>query len=192
MDKDTIVINSDEALETIIISLNPMQVLKDEKILQNNENIEANYGNASGDSTDNIEEKDINFFEHLSQYRSEIGDMGEQYVLNTEKEKLKNTIYINKIKHISKIDNSAGYDILSYETDGTEIYIEVKTTDKKYDTFYITQNELAKANLLKSIGKRYLIYRVYNILTSPTYTVIADITKEFELEPIVWKVSKID
>ena len=46
----------------------------------------------------------------------------------------------------SEVDNSLGYDILSYEDDVTPRYIEVKTTEQKNDngelSFFISQNEL--------------------------------------------------
>ena len=54
----------------------------------------------------------------------------------------------------SEVDDSLGYDILSYEEDGTPRYIEVKTTEHRSDNgelyFFISQNELEKAKTLKN------------------------------------------
>ena len=82
-------------------------------------------------------------------------------VLEHEKKKL-NTLGIHKnIEHVSKLSNdSAGYDIKSYDANGEEIHIEVKTTKGGINTpFYLTATELdhCKKNL-----DRYKLYRVYN------------------------------
>jgi hypothetical protein len=56
--------------------------------------------------------------------------------------------------------DGAGYDILSYDVDGAEILIEVKTTtlkDKKTD-FIITANELECA---RQNREKYKIYRIF-------------------------------
>lgn len=136
------------------------------------------------------ENKDEEFYVHLRAYQAEIGIMGEEFIIAGEKKKLQHTDYHNKIRHVSKTNDAAGYDILSYEVDGTELYIEVKTTDKNHDFFYLTQNELITALELKKIGKKYLIYRVVNIMTEPSYSVIEDISVGFTIEPLVWKVTK--
>lgn len=133
--------------------------------------------------------KIVSYFRYLQRFQSEIGEKGEQYILDVERRKLKNTDYKDKVEQISKKDNSAGYDILSFEENGTELYIEVKTTDNNDDIFFITQNELKKAENLKDEGKRYLIYRVVNILSSPSFYIIENLSK-YTLEPIVWKAVK--
>ena len=57
---------------------------------------------------------------------------------------------IDKIKHVSKTNDLAGYDILSFNDDGSERYIEVKTTKGgKRTEFYLTANELAYSKLMK-------------------------------------------
>ena len=52
------------------------------------------------------------------------------------------------MKQISKEDSSAGYDILSYEIDGTPKFIEVKSTISENPSqmrFFISENEVSKA-----------------------------------------------
>ena len=69
-------------------------------------------------------------------------------IIELEKEE---TIWRKKACHLPKKlstcqktwGDGAGYDILSYDVDGAEIYIEVKTTLKdKNAGFIITDNEL--------------------------------------------------
>lgn len=90
-----------------------------------------------------------------------VGTNGENYVLNYERERLKNTGFEDKIKYVAENDDGAGYDILSFEKDGTERYIEVKTTKnpKKDREFFFSPNELEFS--IKH-DKQYVIYRVYN------------------------------
>ena len=93
------------------------------------------------------------------------GEYGEQIVLKFEKEKLQKCNrqdLASKIKQVSKDDNSAGYDILSYDEEGNEIHIEVKSTEEKYSpetVFYISKGEKEKSETLEN----YYLYRVYDI-----------------------------
>ena len=81
-----------------------------------------------------------------------------------EEEKLKKIgreDLIEKIKWISKEDDGTGYDILSFDKNGKEIYIEVKTTEGKDDSiFYISANEI---NTMEKFKDSYFIYRVFNV-----------------------------
>lgn len=53
-----------------------------------------------------------------------------------------------------------GYDILSFDSEGEERYIEVKTTRKgKSLPFYLTANELRSS---REKDERFYIYRLYN------------------------------
>lgn len=184
---EVITISSESVLDTYIIGFGMLN--KASSGVTDGENESAKEGN-NAKSKHVSENRDGEFYAHLRTYQAEIGIKGEEFIIAKEKGKLLHTDYYNKIKHISKTDNSAGYDILSYEIDGTELYIEVKTTDKNHDFFYLTQNERARAVELKENGKKYLIYRVINIMSEPTYFVIEDISFGFIIEPLVWKVKK--
>lgn len=92
--------------------------------------------------------------------KKRIGDLGELLVLQYEQEKLK-SLGINKSPiHKSKTEGDGlGYDILSYDENGKEIYIEVKTTTKNYyESFFITINELTRS---QQNSENYYIYRLY-------------------------------
>ena len=94
----------------------------------------------------------------------DIGDKGELYIVDYEKERLQNlnkNELADKIKHVSTINDSAGYDILSYNEDGSERFIEVKTTKGPIGTdFYISPGELK----FSRENKNFYIYRVYEFV----------------------------
>lgn len=95
---------------------------------------------------------------------ADIGKIGEHLVFEFEKNKLLDLgkyELVSKIKHVSKINDSLGYDIASYDENDNQIFIEVKsTTGKMLSDIFITQNEL---NTMKQLGENYCLYRVYNI-----------------------------
>ena len=94
--------------------------------------------------------------------KKEIGIEGELFVLNYEKNKLKRKgqeALANKVKHLSIENDGYGFDILSFDENGNEKYIEVKTTVQDLNTiFYMSENEYKKAKEIKN----YFIYRVFN------------------------------
>lgn len=130
-------------------------------------------------------------YEKSMRRKQEIGNLGENIVYNEEIKKL---IKIgrkdlsDKVKFVSKENDRAGYDISSFDKDGNEIYIEVKSTvsNPKNINFIITQNEYQQS-LLKD---NYFIYLVYEVETN--YPKIHILKKEILLEeymkPILYRV----
>lgn len=107
--------------------------------------------------------KTVNYIQNNIENKR-IGDLGELWVIEYEKQKLiqaNKQKLAEKISHISKAKGDGlGYDILSYDLNGNKIFIEVKTTKKDVNTtFYITRNELERSRKEKDM---YLLYRVYN------------------------------
>jgi hypothetical protein len=95
--------------------------------------------------------------------KKEIGLEGELFILNYERNKLQRKGQLElseKVKHISvEYGDGYGYDILSFDENGNEKYIEVKTTIQDLNTvFYVSDSEYKKASTLKN----YFIYRVFN------------------------------
>ena len=123
----------------------------------------------------------------------DIGDKGELYIVDYEKERLQNlnkNELADKIKHVSTINDSAGYDILSYNEDGSERFIEVKTTKGPIGTdFYISPGELK----FSRENKNFYIYRVYEFvpeaMTGKIYIKQGDVEENFNLTPLQYKVS---
>jgi hypothetical protein len=137
----------------------------------------------------------INYRE-LQEFQERIGKLGEAFVYEYECEKLIGSEYEGKVDNTKALDPSNGYDILSYDLDGTELYIEVKTSINNNSDFFITANELNTFKKMKQEGKKYLIYKVTNILSENKNDIriekIEDIfnSKEYELIEISYKVKK--
>ena len=103
-------------------------------------------------------------FEKENKKHRRLGERGEVIVLNAERDFLmeKDKALAKRIRQISKENTSAGYDILSFEEDGQNKYIEVKSTNNSPSStvnFQISSNEYEKAKELKN----YYIYIVFNV-----------------------------
>jgi hypothetical protein len=94
------------------------------------------------------------------------GDRGKLIVLALEKQRL---IRAGKLKlaervdHIADRDDGLGYDILSFDDDGTERTIEIKATTgpNLQNVFYISANELEKSAELPN----YHLHIVFSALS---------------------------
>lgn len=104
-------------------------------------------------------------FDERHEKNSKTGNRGEEIVLCNEKEfliKLGKMDLANRVKRISLEDTSAGYDILSFDKDGSEKLIEVKTTvlpKRKFFSFNISMNEKTFAEK----SNNYYIYLVFDV-----------------------------
>ncbi len=123
-----------------------------------------------------------------------IGDLGELLVLQYEKDKLKSLGIKKEPEHKSKSEGDGiGYDILSYDEKGGEIYIEVKTTTHNFDApFFITRNELEKSSL---DNEKFFLYRVYDYDDSDNsakyYKRRGDLT-DLCINPVLYRVTSAD
>lgn len=93
-----------------------------------------------------------------------LGLLGEKLVIRKEAEQLiaKGLPHLaDKIRHVSVIENDmAGYDVLSYNPDGSKRHIEVKTTRGGINAdFFLSANEISFAS---QNADSYHIYRVFN------------------------------
>jgi hypothetical protein len=104
---------------------------------------------------------------------AQIGLEGELYVLRKEQEKLQQ-LNINRQgypKHVALLSNQYGFDILSLDNDGNEIFIEVKTTTRKNNDplsrkFFISNYEI---RTFEENELQYKLYRVYDIENTPSF-----------------------
>lgn len=105
---------------------------------------------------------------------AQIGLEGELFILRQEENKLRkqNLPLNNKYpRHVALESDSFGYDILSLNEQGEEVFIEVKTTTcKKEDlgakSFFLSSHEFA---FYKHHKVQYKLYRVYDIENFPYY-----------------------
>lgn len=117
---------------------------------------------------------------------SRLGAAGEAFVLNYEKARLlhagKDSLS-DRIEHVSATEgDGAGYDIRSFNVDGTDRLIEAKTTRYGIDTpFFLTANELRVSDENRD---RYHLYRVFEFRETPKlFTLPGFIGEMARLEP---------
>lgn len=119
----------------------------------------------------------------------ELGDLGEELVLEYEKNKL-NEKGMNDFSDKVKIaKDGEGYDIFSFDKNGQEIYIEVKTTKGNEKTpFYLSLNE--KLFYQKNQDK-YIIYRLFNYNSEKDYAdffLVENLDEQLLFQPTQFKV----
>lgn len=130
-----------------------------------------------GPSLNKVKEKEptysplkINYLEREQTNRL-LGEAGEKLVLEYERWNLINSgkdKLSEEVQWVSKdIGDGAGFDILSKNLNGTDKYIEVKTTKLSKETpIYISKNEVSFATKMKS---SFLLYRVFNFDQAPQF-----------------------
>ena len=120
-----------------------------------------------------------------------IGYTGEKQVLEYERKRLSNHPDLQRrIKWQSQESDAIGYDILSYDKDGTERQIEVKSTNAQpSDKFHFVLTENERQHALKLTN--YWIYYVFSIDNQPTIYKIKNPFKDdlVQIEPIKYKVN---
>lgn len=104
----------------------------------------------------------INYLER-EQQNTQLGELGEKLVLSYERWLLQNLgkeKLADRIEWVSKENDGAGFDILSYNPDGTDKYIEVKTTKLGKETpFFFSKGEL---DFSKKSAGNYHLFRLFN------------------------------
>jgi len=114
-----------------------------------------------------------NYLEMEAQNHS-LGRAGELFVLKFEREHLisqhKHKL-AERVEHVSAtLGDHLGFDIRSFETDGEEKLIEVKTTRYGYLTrFFASANEV---DVSEKREKQYHLYRLFNFEKTPQFFVL--------------------
>jgi len=89
-----------------------------------------------------------------------LGDEGEKLVILHEQKKLHDAGLHEKAEQVHKKLDGEGYDILSFDENGNEIHIEVKTTSRNLDEpFYMSLNEVS---FFKDFPENYYLYRLFD------------------------------
>lgn len=122
-----------------------------------------------------------------------IGLKGERYVEGEERERLRDAGLMDlaaKVRLVS-IDPSLGYDVLSFQLEGKEMHIEVKTTTRSKASdigFFLSDYEKGIADA----DPNWRIYRVWEIDVDPEIGDLGNLvrhpTEDWVLEPSSWKV----
>jgi hypothetical protein len=110
----------------------------------------------------------VNYLEREARNQS-LGEAGEQFVINYERARLihagKDSL-ADRIEQVSlTVGPSAGFDIRSFENDGSDRFIEAKTTKYGKNTpFFVTPNEL---RFSRENSSRYYLYRMFKFRDAP-------------------------
>lgn len=122
-------------------------------------------GDRTSDASDIVYAPRIKKIDYLAQEarNQSLGLAGEQFALRFEQARLIHEgldRYADQVEHVSVTQgDGAGFDILSFEEDGAERFIEVKTTKYGKDTpFYATANEV---RFSENYRRQYHLYRCF-------------------------------
>ncbi len=124
-----------------------------------------------------------------------LGDLGEELVLKYEKQSLislERQDLADKVVHVAKVEgDGAGYDIKSYNVDGSVKFIEVKCTRGNINTdFFMSPREIKFSQINKN---NFYLYRVFDLNKNNNgkfYIVEGDVTETFTTQPTAFKLSK--
>lgn len=129
------------------------------------------------------------YFERESRNRS-LGKAGERFIVQYEQWRLETSgfgLLANKVEHVAETQGDGlGYDVLSFEPDGRERYIEVKTTAHDAATpFFVSSNELEFA---KEQSEQFRLYRLYHFRTAPKFFELHGLIEQHcHLDPATYK-----
>ncbi len=137
----------------------------------------------------------IKDFNKINEEKKRIGDLGEFIVLQYEKDRLSESPKLaSKVEHSSVTQGDGlGYDIKSFNLDGSELFIEVKTTrQNKEADFYMTRNE-------REVSEQKCNYRVYRIYDIDLEEGTGKLTiyeppfneDKYTLQPVGWKITNL-
>jgi hypothetical protein len=121
-----------------------------------------------------------------------LGRSGEAFVLEVERRRLvrlERPDLAKRIRWVAAEDgDGAGYDILSFEPEGKERLIEVKTTNGAARTpFFLTRNE---KEIAENRADAWQLYRVHEFARSPRiFTLTPPLESIVQLRPQVWQAS---
>lgn len=98
-----------------------------------------------------------------------LGHAGELFVMELESRRLRaagKKVLSDRIEHVASTQGDGlGYDVHSFEEDGSERLIEVKTTAfGELTPFYVSRNELSRSEI---DAARYQVYRVFGFRERP-------------------------
>lgn len=108
------------------------------------------------------------YLEREAQNRS-LGSAGEDFAVRFERWRLAANgceALAEQVQHVSQTQGDGlGFDILSYNLDGSERFIEVKTTTFGRETpFFVSETELIRSKLE---GENYRLYRLFEFRRQP-------------------------
>lgn len=133
----------------------------------------------------------VNYLEREARNAS-LGLAGEQFVLEVEHRRLwegGSRRLADRIEHVSQTrGDGLGYDILSFDQDGRERLIEVKTTRfGQHTPFFVSANEV---EVSAEQASSYALYRVFAFREQPKLFIVPGALRDaLDLQPIQYRAS---
>jgi len=129
-------------------------------------------------------------FQAKSKEQKDLGDAGEELVKLRETEFLKQKKLFDKVPLVQIMPDGKGYDVFSFDENGNEKYIEVKTTTgNEYAPFFLSENEV---DFMRLNSNQYSIYRVYYYDEENNFAEFFELTGDIEsqllMKPTQYKV----
>lgn len=121
-----------------------------------------------------------------------LGRAGEQWVIGYEQHRLTDLGYPELFQRLDWVSDTqgdgAGFDILSFEDDGRERFIEVKTTNGGVgSSFVVSHNELMFS---QEVEEQFHLYRVFRFRDGPRlFTLSGDLSRHVHLTPTDFRAS---
>lgn len=131
------------------------------------------------------------YLEREAQNRS-LGLAGEEFIVQFEHWRLielGQPRLADKVEHVSKSKGDGlGYDVLSYESNGKERFVEVKTTTFGRDTpFFVSRGELALSHGAKD---QFHLYRLFEFRKAPRlFDLPGSLNQHCLLDPVTYRAS---
>jgi hypothetical protein len=129
-------------------------------------------------------------FEKLLDTKKMKGRLGEEKVLLHEQNWLIENgqpDLANNVRRVSSTSISEGYDIISFDLDGNNKYIEVKSATGVDNKFYLTDNEL---NISSELKENYWIYQViFSNSDTEDYRIIKTQDPSSKIESKEWSLT---
>ena len=131
----------------------------------------------------------VNYLEREARNTS-LGAAGEKFVLEYEKTRLMSIEKFNFVDRIEQVSETrgdwAGYDIRSFNDNGSDRFIEVKTTRYGIETpFFVTKNELGFST---KNSLDYNLYRVFSFRKAPKLFMLQGrLDKVCTLDPVQFR-----
>lgn len=108
-------------------------------------------------------------------FNRSLGEAGEEFTMNFEIARLaaaRKEGLAAKVERVSQTHgDAAGFDILSFETNGRERLVEVKTTRYgKYTPFFLSRNEVRTSDAYTG---QYVLYRLFQFREQPKLFILS-------------------
>lgn len=120
---------------------------------------------------------------------SSLGRAGELFVAELESRRLHDAgrkVLSKRVEHVAATQGDGlGYDVLSFEEDGRERLIEVKTTAfGELTPFFVSRNELARS---EADAECYRLYRLFDFRDRPrAFALPGAIAAHCQVEPVTY------